>query len=253
MMSLRALRAGFFVFFALSTVVAGNLLLLQPDISSRGQALTANASPMPPRLETASLSLPSEPQHDSQSRYQADRRGDARVAPISRERGPRLADDDVRKQIRPVQTGNAAELTRAVQRELKNRGYDPGAQDGRAGLVTRAAILAFQYDSHLNLTASPTEEVLQGLLLGGSGTGSRDRARSLSLSGEARQLVRATQRGLKAQGLWNSSIDGHFSTELSRAIQRFETAQRLPTTGRISGRFMARLVRASGLDQVAAR
>ncbi len=33
-------------------------------------------------------------------------------------------------------------LTRAIQRELKAKGYEAGAVDGVAGLVTRAAIMA---------------------------------------------------------------------------------------------------------------
>lgn len=251
-MSLKSLRGGFLLFFVLSGWVAVNLLYLQPSTSllalhqSDGQGSSAHSA----YLQTASIDARRAPSPRSN-------RGPGGGAPSHAPSQPSRVEGEqtalspgqigVRSRFLPVNTGNTAELVRALQRELKTKGYDPGGQDGQAGLVTRAAIFAFEYDRRLPLTAEPTEKILQALVLGGSIGPDGKRERSYKLSGEARDLVKATQRGLKTQGYWSHAIDGRFTTQLSRAIQRFETAQNLPTTGRISGRFMARLARMSGV------
>ena len=48
-----------------------------------------------------------------------------------------------------AEAASPTEVTRAVQRELQIRGYETGARDGVAGLMTRGAILAFEYDHGL--------------------------------------------------------------------------------------------------------
>ena len=64
---------------------------------------------------------------------------------------PRAA---IRPIIAALESGDSVELTRAVQRELKAKGYETGVVDGVAGLVTRAAIMAYEADHGLTLTAS---------------------------------------------------------------------------------------------------
>ena len=49
-----------------------------------------------------------------------------------------------------------AETIRAIQRELKLRGYGPVAGDGAMGLTTRAAIMAFEHDHGMALSARRT-------------------------------------------------------------------------------------------------
>ena len=47
----------------------------------------------------------------------------------------------------PAPQGEAGiETVRAIQRELKSRGYGPLAGDGVMGLATRAGIMAFEHD-----------------------------------------------------------------------------------------------------------
>lgn len=250
-MSLKGLRVGFFLFFALSAWVAINLLLLQPNVRGHDRLADVRRAAKTANIETASLN-----RRHSTTTQQSLARAQKRTRAVAR--NAQRGNDNVmaalqpgqlgvRARFLPANTGNTAQLVRALQRELKSKGYDPGAEDGAAGLVTRAAIFAFEYDNRLPLTAEPSEQLLQALVLGGSGARGANQRRSYALSAEARDLVLATQRRLKQQGFWRPPVDGHFNTDLSRAIQRFETAQRLPTTGRISGRFMARLVRVSGL------
>lgn len=255
-MSLKGFRFGFFVFFALSAGVALNLLLLQPKPFAHPGVAQVRPTASSTYIETASLERRTYQRPKQPTQPNAVPIGTASKPVVLNHDTAAASDQDpadvgIRKRFLPVDTGNTAELVRALQRELKIKGYDPGAEDGTAGLVTRAAIFAYQYDNRLELTAAPSEKLLQTLVLGGSGEAQKTDRRSMTLSGDARDLVLATQRGLKQQGLWPSPVDGHFNTALSRAIQQFETAQRLPTTGRISGRFMARLVRLSGVGREA--
>jgi len=259
-MSLKGLRFGFFAFFVLSAGVAVNLLFLQPKTMGTVGVAQARSAPTARYLETASL----DPASDRVAKRRSARRPPPKTTGVGTASipvvlnsisgevdsvGPRPGRVGVRSRFLPVNTGNTAELVRAIQRELKNNGYDPGAEDGAIGLVTRAAIFAFQYDHNLDVTAEPSEKLLQTIVLGGSGQKKATPRRAMVLQGDARDLVLATQRGLKQQGFWPAPVDGHFNTALSRAIQQFETTQRLSTTGRISGRFMARLVRLSGVGR----
>ena len=59
-----------------------------------------------------------------------------------------------------------AETVRAIQRELKQRGYGPLANDGVMRPVTRAAIMAFEHENRLPLTGEATEGLLRHLVLG---------------------------------------------------------------------------------------
>ena len=47
---------------------------------------------------------------------------------------------------------------RAIQTELARRGYEPGVANGAAGLVTRAAVLAYEHDQGLPLTGDPSPD-----------------------------------------------------------------------------------------------
>ena len=60
------------------------------------------------------------------------------------------------------------DVVRGIQRELNARGYDAGQPDGVAGLMTRAAIMAYEHDYGLPLTAGATQDLLSRIVLGSS-------------------------------------------------------------------------------------
>ncbi|MEF2553950.1 peptidoglycan-binding domain-containing protein [Aurantimonas sp. A2-1-M11] len=64
---------------------------------------------------------------------------------------------------------------RAIQSELNARGYDAGAPDGLDGRQTRSAIAAFQRDNGLDVTGSPSLDLLDALT--GAGTASAGSSR----------------------------------------------------------------------------
>ena len=54
-------------------------------------------------------------------------------------------------------------LVSAVQRALENRGFHPGAADGKLGDETRTALRAFQKSENLESTGLPNDRTLQAL------------------------------------------------------------------------------------------
>jgi peptidoglycan hydrolase-like protein with peptidoglycan-binding domain len=135
---------------------------------------------------------------------------------------------------------------RAIQRELALKGYDPGPADGNLGMMTTAAIMAFEHDEGLNLTGEPSERLLRHIILGRAAEDAGADAASQRPAETVTRLVRAVQQGLATLNYAPGMADGSLSEETVRAIREFEMDQGLVPTGRISGRLIVRLSRAAG-------
>jgi peptidoglycan hydrolase-like protein with peptidoglycan-binding domain len=151
------------------------------------------------------------------------------------------------KDGRPVEAEGpaASETTRAIQRELHARGYEPGTQDGVPGLVTRAAILAFEEAHKLPPTAEPSEAVLKAILLGGAAVALPAQGGGERNGAGVELVVRAVQQHLATLGYLTRKIDGRTGADTTRAIREFELDQGLEPAGRITGPLMARLIKAT--------
>src|SRR5690606_14603674 len=97
-------------------------------------------------------------------------------------------------------TADRSDLVRAVQRELKAKGYETGAVDGVTGLVTRGAIMAYESDSGLPLTAEPRQALLQHLVLGSADIGGAAAGDAVPPGPEAEHVIRAVQRAFRQLG-----------------------------------------------------
>lgn len=135
------------------------------------------------------------------------------------------------------------ETVRAIQRELHSRGYATGGEDGVLGLVTRAAVLAYEADNGLPLTAEPTDQLLRAIVLGPAGRG------AVSVAGERRghveHIVRTVQHSLAGLSYFNAKPDGRLGEDTRRAIREFEQDHGLKVTGRISGELVVRLAKSA--------
>ncbi len=148
--------------------------------------------------------------------------------------------------VKPIpETADQADLTRAIQRELKAKGYETGAVDGVAGLVTRGAIMAYETDAGLPLTARPRPALLQHLVLGSAdiAPAGEENARPAP---EAEAVIRAVQTALRQLGYMTTLPDGRLNDPTRRAIRKFEQDRKLKDTGRISGELLARLASLAG-------
>ena len=141
---------------------------------------------------------------------------------------------------------NSAEITRGIQRELGARGYEPGQPDGVAGLVTRAAIFAYEYDNGLVLSGKPSESLLSQIILGSSSLSQNAARPGKTMTSDGEALVRTVKQQLSALGYQAGPAGGALTPEFSRAIREFEADQKLKPSGHISAPMVSRLIRLQG-------
>ncbi len=205
-------------FLLLSTGVAGNVFFLQPRLSGDDdERRMASGAPIAFGEDTGSIAGG----------------GGVSIDPLPTVEIPQ----------------RTADVTRAVQRELALRGYETGAADGVAGLMTRAAIMGFEYDHGMVMTGRPSQELLKRIVLGG-GSGAKP-VGSQGQSPEARDVIRTVQTSLAKLGYRPGRVDGQLSPETARAIREFEVDQTLSQSGRVSGPLVVRLARLANADRVA--
>ena len=242
-MTLRWVRLGLGAFIVFSITFAANLMLFQP---AAGRLAAAKSS--------------------AQLAVQADRSDDATASAragvvILNAREPAIKTGAIGARTAPVPSqditaskiaSDGPEVVRAVQRELQIRGYETGTPDGMPGLVTRAAIMAFESDHGLQLTGEPSDGLLQRILLG---TGPDAKRASAGNAGhptpEAEQVIRTVQQSLTSLGYTPGVVDGRLGDQTLRTIRDFERDQGLTETGRISGQLVARLARLAGQGRIA--
>lgn len=212
-MSARVGKFSFIVFAMLFGTLLCNMFLMQPS-DGRHRALSVEPG--------MSLAL---------SAHKQARNGKAAA---STDAGPDLV---------ILNANDKVETTRAIQRELATLGYVPGPDDGTPGLMTRAAIMAFEFDNGLSLNAHADPDLLKVLLLGlPPQLASRDKKAGMVAGSEARRVVATVQQTLQKLGYHVGKSDGEFGIETERAIRDFESDQDMRETGRVSGRLVARLV-----------
>ena len=172
-----------FAFVLLSGGVAANLFLLQPG---RGHGIARATQPADDSLfaAVADTSI-----GDTGS---IGRQSGVKVPPLGSEPGTTLAAADIPQDTR--------EVTRAVQRELRIRGYETGAADGTPSQMTQAAIMGFEFDHQLPLTGRPSQELLKIILLGGD-SGSAKGGTRRPQSAEAEAVIRSVQTVARAARL----------------------------------------------------
>ena len=145
-----------------------------------------------------------------------------------------------------------ADTIRGIQRELGQRGFGPVTTDGVMRPVTRAAIMAYEYDNRLPLTGEATEALLSRLLLGAPSNevaGARE-----VRSAHAEEVIRQVQRLLAVKGYRPGPLDGRLSADTVAAIRAFEEDQGLvPAKGRVSADVYVRLQDTAKLKSAEAR
>ncbi len=241
-MNSRSMKLVALAFTGLSAALAINLFTLQPTANGRLAGRAADRSGQK-AAQAQALSLAIEPAKGAASA--SDGRGSADVRPAAPDKA-RLTTATVQPAADLLPAGDGPETVRAVQRELQARGYEAGTADGVPGLITRAAVLAYEYDHGLPMTGEPSEKLLKKILLGESQPAATPGSAGLERSSQAEQVIRTVQQSLANAGYAVGKSDGRLGEETVRAIREFEMDQGLPETGRISGQLVARLARLAG-------
>jgi len=232
-MSERISRLATALFVLLTAAVAVNLTVLQP-LPGQPSRIAARDWDGGAVRETAALIVP-----EIDARPQT---GPAVTPGVAPGVAQRLV-------VSPPQA-DPREITRAIQAALAARNYETGGTDGIAGPVTQAAILAYEIDHQLPLTAEPTEALLRQIEEGGSGRAS---GASAVPGPKAEALIRSVQVALARLGYPVGKPDGRLGEMTIAAIRQFERQQAMPDTGRISGDLLTRLSRLSAAPRTAER
>lgn len=237
-----------------SAAIAGNVLFLQDvpadRLSGRSKALVERAE-MERSRQLALASDPASAHPDATRSAPAaapqivSTKGQAVFDPMAPHIQRALLTDDVPQTPAPPQTARTerqpagSELLRHLQRELDARGYAPGSVEGGVSLAMRGAIMAYEHDEGLPLTAEATVELLLHLRNGPQAFRSVPVGKTMSTNAET--LVRDVQQALQSQGGFKGRADGRMSPETSQAIRDFERTARLVPTGRISAPLLVKL------------
>lgn len=225
-MTPRQIRIGMAASALLVVTTVSNLLLMQP---------TDGGSPRVDRHYRGLSHLPGVPSTTIQETTIEET---AALPPT-----PRRAEDPAASRVR--------DLTRAVQEALAARGYAPGDRTGTLDMVTRAAIMAFEYDRKLPMTAEPSLELLAELQSDVPSVSGRMAPQAPSEA--ATTVVRAVQQSLARLDYQPGGADGVAGEATAKAIRAFERDHGLPQTGRVSGLLVARLATVGDGGKTAAR
>jgi peptidoglycan hydrolase-like protein with peptidoglycan-binding domain len=238
-------------FVLLTAGVAGNALFMQsrPSMASRATVERPFARSTAERMRnTSDIAQPATRVAARRSTADSTARRTARLDPSS------ATVDDL---LRPADSAlEDTETVRAVQRELRQRGYGQLVSDGIMRPVTRAAIMAYEHDHGLPLTAEATDAQLKRILLGGPaladptagtapGTVTGTAIGPKVATARAGEIVRTVQELLAKAGYQPGPIDGRLGEDTLRAVREFETAKGLPAKGRISADVLMRLTEAA--------
>jgi peptidoglycan hydrolase-like protein with peptidoglycan-binding domain len=218
----------------LSLLVGANMFVMQGRKTGLASATvdapaTAAARVQPAKVAPAApTAAPRRPaKQDAIAQLLASEAAEAETAPAQAADGPALSPEKV--------------VT--LQQKLNDAGYQTGPASGTADLMTRGAILAYEADHGLPLTAEPNEAVLEGLVLGNPPASRRVPA-STPPGRRAAGMIRTTQVMLRKLG-YRVEETGRMDDATTRAIRQFESASALAPSGRVSGVLVAELSRAT--------
>lgn len=242
-MSARISRLATALFAVLSAAMAVNLTVMQPGV--RVEHVADRSGTWGEVRETAALAVPELDQRVGRPELPAGAQAGpaSRVSgPVPTNSGPLTPGISQRVLVSPPGAADPTQTTRAVQMALAAKGYETGGTDGIAGPVTQAAILAYEVDNGLPLTAEPSDMLLAKIKDGGRGAAT---AGSLAPGPKADALIRSVQMSLSKLGYKVGRADGRLGETTIAAIRAFEKQQAMPDTGRISGDLLIRLTRLS--------
>ncbi|HSR81863.1 MAG TPA: peptidoglycan-binding domain-containing protein [Hyphomicrobiaceae bacterium] len=226
-------RVALGTFLLVSAGVTVNALLLQSDAVSAGRAGMGRMSGAPGLAGRGAMLPEAVPPRTSERASRAEQ--GLRIARFAAE--PRSIDP-------AAAAGEAtdAETVRAIQRELKLHGYGPVPVNGTMGFATRAAIMAFEHDHGMALSAEASERLLKRIVLGAAEPA--DVSQSVAdrgASARATEVIRSVQQWLATLGYQPGQIDGRLAEETVKAIRDFEVDKGMVPRGRVSAELVGRL------------
>ena len=151
-----------------------------------------------------------------------------------------------------LEFGSEGSDVKKMQQKLKDLGYLSGSADGKFGVATQAAVIAFQKNNNLTADGKAGVATLSKLYSGtakkssgtqvkldSNGTSSgRDTSDIASTgyvtleSGSSGDQVKALQKRLKELGYYNGSADGKYGESTMAAVMAFQLRNNLTVDGK---------------------
>ena len=223
-------------FLLVSAGVAVNALFLQSDAMSAGRARMGRA---PGLTGGGAILVPAAVPPRAGERSSRAEQG-LRIARFAAE------PDSIDPAAAGPGEGTDAETVRAIQRELKLHGYGPVPDNGTMGLATRAAIMAFEHDHGMRLSAQASEQLLKRIVLGDIEPAEvSDSVADHGASARAAEVIRSVQQWLAALGYQPGQADGRLGEGTVKAIRDFEVDKGMVPRGRVSAELVGRLSEAT--------
>ena len=244
-------RMAFAAFLLVGSAIGGNILYLQDEamVSAMARAKAEQAKQRAEVNRERRLAL--EPKEMPAAQALAKAQAITRIVPLPAvsERTGRFAPSAVQLERAAMPSAETEmrmpEVVKGIQQKLGQRGYEPGTPDGVTGVVTRAAIMAYEYDHGLALTGEPSETLLQHMQRGTAARpGNAPRPRQ-ARSGNAEQIIRTVQQSLSQLGYFAGKIDGHAGDDTVRSIREYEVDAGLVPSGRVSAPLLMKLARST--------
>ena len=150
-----------------------------------------------------------------------------------------------------LEMGSEGDEVKALQKRLKELGYLKGSADGKFGVATQAAVIAFQQNNKLTADGKAGSATLRKLYssdairsggnavnIDSSGSGGRDTSGISSTGyvtleeGSTGEQVKNLQKRLKELGYYKGNVDGSFGEGTTAAVMAFQLRNNLTVDGK---------------------
>lgn len=152
-----------------------------------------------------------------------------------------------------LEFGSEGSAVKTMQQKLKDLGYLSGTADGKFGVATEAAVIAFQKNNNLTADGKAGSATLSKLYSGsankagggaakigqaGENRSGRDTSDIASTgyetlsNGSSGSAVRTLQEKLKKLGFYNGNVDGSFGDGTEAAVMAFQLQNNLTVDGK---------------------
>ena len=151
-----------------------------------------------------------------------------------------------------LELGSEGAEVKQLQQKLKDLGYLSGSVDGKFGVATEAAVIAFQKNNNLTADGKAGTATLNKLYSGtakkstgtqakldeGGKSSGRDTSDISSTgyvtleNGSKGDQVRTLQKRLKELGYYNGSVDGSYGDSTTAAVMAFQLRNNLTVDGK---------------------
>ena len=128
-----------------------------------------------------------------------------------------------------LEMGSEGAEVRQLQQKLKDLGYLSGSADGKFGVATEAAVIAFQKNTQVKLDSGSNSS---------NSSSGRDTSEIASTgyvtleSDSTGDQVRTLQKRLKDLGYYNGSVDGKYGESTMAAVMAFQLRNNLTVDGK---------------------